>query len=249
MTIPTSYFATIRRNPFIVGYWRLNEKNGTRAYDRASKYGLNGIYDGTPLPLGYQALIYDTTAGSACFGIKGTDQNVEISDAAPLRIISNITIEAFIVSGNANHSSIIVGKTNNKFANPYILGLSSGHIYFGVGNGTEEITLVSRKLLEGIPYHVVGRLFEGKMSIFIDGKEIVSINVGSHTISDGGEPVYIGTSSLESLSLKEFIGYISEVAIYAGALSSKEIENHFNIARQIVPNTSHIVTFDSPSYS
>lgn len=246
MTIPTSYFSTVRRNPFIIGYWRLNENSGTRAYDRASRYGLNGIYDGSPLPWGHAALIDEASAGSSQFGLFG--QNVEIPDAAPLRIISNITIEAFVVSTSQSQSSVIIGKTKNELhASPYILGLNSGKPYFSLGNGTTEVKVESSSLLPvGTPFHLVGILFREKLFLFLNGKEIKNSSIGSQEIHDSEKPVFIG--QIEGNNAR-FQGLLAEVAIYKGAISTKTIENHFNIARQIVQNTSHVTSFDPPNYS
>lgn len=248
MSIPTSYYQTVRHNPLLACYYRLNEKTGTKAYDFGARHGLDGFYDGSPSPAGHGALIQaDSTAGSAQFGSSG--QNVEIPDAAPLRITGDITLEAWIVIYTENQTASIIGKMNSASnnANPYYLSLAEGKGHLQVGAGFEKVSNIFSKTLSiGCPYHIVGTLFRKNLYLYINGVEEGMVSIGSQILEDVEEPVMIG--ALKS-NLYRFSGLISEVAIYNGALSPKTIERHFNIGRQIVPNISHVTTFDPPSYS
>ena len=248
MTVPTSYFATVRRNSFVVNYLRLNEKSGTKAYDYAAKYGLNGIYDGTPNPQGHGALILnDSSAGSALFG--STGQNVEIPDAAPLRITGNITLEMWIIPYEKEQTCALLSKMNAAvtFPAPYYLGLSSGKPFIALGNGATETKLSGSVLIPvGSPYHLVVSLFRKKLYLYINGIEVESKSLGAQEIKDEKQPVFVGALSGNT---KRFNGLIGETVIYNGAISPRAVERHFKIGQQIVPNTSHVTTFDPPSYS
>lgn len=246
VTIPTSYYRTIRRNPYLVSYLRLNDTSGTRAVDWGAKYGLNGIY-GDP-SLGHSALILnDEVARSAQFG--SSSQYVEIPDAVPLRVIEDITIEAWVVLNEKESTSAIFSKMNSAvtYPEPYYLGLSSGKPFLAMGNGTTEVKVISSTAIPvGSPSHIVATVFRKSLCLYINGLEVATQALGSQEVKDSKQPVFIGALSDNS---KRFNGLISEVAIYSGGISPKEIERHYKIGRQIVKNTSHVITFDQPSYS
>lgn len=246
MTIPTSYFSTVRRESSLVSYWRLNEVSGTRADDYGAKYGLNGIYDGAPVS--DAALIYnDESAGSKLFG--GTGKNVEIPDATPLRIIEDIAIEAWMVSYEETQTSAILTKLNSAFtfSSPYYLGMTSGKPFFSLGNGSGSTQITSPVVLPaGSVSHIVGTLSRKNLYIYINGKQVEKISLGSQAVKDEKQPVFIGALGNNT---KRFNGLISEIALYNSGMSQKTAERHFDIGRQILTEPYYITTFDRPSYS
>jgi hypothetical protein len=248
MTIPTSYFSTVRHNSFIVCYWRLNETSGTKANDYAAKFGLNGIYDGATKPFGHEALILnDESAGSAKFG--STGQNIEVPDAVPLRVTENISIEAWIVPVEVNQTSTVFSKMNSAvtFPAPYSLGISSGKIIFSLGNGSSSVSITSPNVIPlGIPSHIFVTLFRKVLYIYINGKQEIAKVLGAQEIKDEKQPIFIGALSNNT---KRYNGYSSEIALYKGSLSPKIILKHFNIGRQINLNPYYIKSFDQPTYS
>lgn len=252
MTIPTSYYATVRRNPYLVAFWRLNDKSGNRAIDWASKYELNGIYGGEPSPLGHGSLILSEEGGSAQFGL--TEQNIEIPDANPLHIIGDITIEAWVVPYEKEKTGMVLSKLNPTgipkftFADPYSLEIFKGAPVFALGNGTNQKFIISpAQLPVGIPSHIVCSCFRKNMYIYVNGVQVITGSLGSQEVNfSATNTIYLGATGNNE---KRFNGLIGEVSLYNGAISIKSIERHYNIGRQIVPNTSHIVTFDPPSYS
>lgn len=150
--IPTEYYRVIRREPSLVCYWRLNDPSGsTRALDRAGKYGLNGLYDGSPIldePLisPTSGEIEELYPGSRLFGAE--NQNTEIPNSAPLELVSDFTYECWVTTNSSEQSSSIFSKMNSSFtiANPYYIGLLKGIPIVYLGNGTTQITLLPERL-------------------------------------------------------------------------------------------------------
>lgn len=254
MTIPRNYYTNIRRESSIVSYYRLNETSGTRAYDWAAKFNLNGIYDGSPsanIPMIYQTETEGGTSepGSNLFGESG--RNVEVPDASPLRIIGDITLEAWISARSAAQTAALVGKMNTAytFAEPYYLGLSAGEVFFALGNGSTQTTLSSPAAIPvGQPYHLIVTSFRKVMTIYIDGVQVATKSLGSQEVKDGGKPVFIGALGNNT---NRFTGLIGEVALYNGGLSAKKALEHYTIGRQVLNKeyAPYITTFDAPTFS
>lgn len=255
MTIPTSYYTTIRRDSSIVSYYRLNEVSGTRAYDWAAKFNLNGIYNGSPsnnnIKMIYQTATEGGTSepGSNLFGESG--HNVEIPDASPLRIIGDITLEAWISARSAAQTVALLGKMNTAytFAEPYYLGLSAGMVIFALGNGINQTTLSSPAVIPvGTPYHLVVTSFRKMMIIFVNGVQVATKSLGAQKVEDGEKPVFIGALGNNT---NRFIGLMGEVAIYNGGFSASKALEHYNIGRQILNKeyVPYITTFDPPTFS
>lgn len=247
MTIPSSYYKTVRRDPAIVSYWRLNDiESSTRALDWANKYTLNGIYNNNHSSR--SALINnDTTAGSKLFGVE--HQNVEIPDAVPLRITENITIEMWVVSFSEKQTCALFNKMNTAytFPEPYYFGLKEGKPYFSVGNGTTEKSISSEKILPlTVPVYLCAMIFRDTMTIIENTTQIATGLVGSQVVEDGEKPVYIGALGNNT---KVFNGLLSEVALYSNSISSVRSLNHFNLGRQILFEPARFKTFDPPSFS
>jgi hypothetical protein len=250
---PTEYYRTIRRNPNLVCYWRLNDVPATVATDYAGKYDLNGIYNGPPgndnIPL-IIAVNNETgtfAPNSKVFGKSG--RNVEIPDAAPLRVIGDITIEAWILLFEEGKTGYILSKMNSIASgpNPYEFGINAGKLRFGLGNGTTSVKVSSPSNLPiSVPLHVIGTSYRGEMSLYINGTSVATAALGAQVVKDAAYQALIGAlpggGSL-------FNGLIGEVALYNAAMSVATAKEHFSIGRQIIYKKPYYTTFDAPSYS
>jgi hypothetical protein len=244
--IPTEYYKVIRREPYLVCYWRLNDLSGTRAIDWAGKYNLNGIYDGSPSS--DQPLINnDIAAGSKLFGAES--QNVEIPNATPLQLAVGVGIEFWILPLAAAQTCSLIGKMNAAFTfpNPYRIGLENGKVIFSLGNGINKTSVLSSSILPvSIPSYIVATSFRNKLKIFINGIENVSSSLGLQEVKDGGQPIYVGEAGNNT---SRFNGMLGEISLYSEAIGSSEIKNHFGIGRQIIYKKPYFTNFDRPSYS
>lgn len=244
--IPTEYYRTVRRESLLVCYWRMNDKEGTRALDWAGKYNLNGIYNGSPVN-GVPLISADIAAGSKIFG--GENQNIEVPDAVPLRVIGDITIEMWIIVLAAAQTCSIMGKMNGAFTfpNPYQLELDNGKLVFSLGNGVSETVITtSTSLPVSIPLHIVASSFRKSMKLTVNGTEVYSGKLGEQEVKDGGKPIYVGELGNNK---ERFNGMIGELALYSGALGSTRINEHFAIGRQIIFKKPYYTNYDPPSYS
>lgn len=252
--IPTEYYRTIRRNPSLVCYWRLRDTSGILAGDSSGRYLINGIYDGSPVsgpPLIYPAEgeIGHFSPASRIFGLSG--QNVEIPNAAPLEIVSDITIEMWLIPRSLKVTCSVFNKMNSVSAPthcaPYSFGLLAGAPSFSLGNGTTQVTLSSTTVLPvGPPVHVVSTCFKKTMKIIVNGTQVATTTLGSQEVKDLGKPVFLAAYPNNT---ERFNGLLAEVALYNGAMSVYTAKEHFSIGRQIISKQPYYTNYDPPSYS
>ncbi len=247
MSLGSTLFQVVRREPTLVCYWRLTEAAGSSfAIDYGARYNLNGLINGSPMPS--PALIQaDTTAGSYAFG--GAGVNVQVPDISALHVTGDISIEALVLPYSAGQTKTLVGKMNaaGTVANPYALSLSSGKPRLALGNGTTQTTVTATTAtpLTGIPSHVVTTSFRGLMTAYLSGLSVGTATLGAQAVTDGAQPLYIGSIA----SATGFSGLIGEVALYSGALSATRVLRHFNILQQVLPDPGHFRAVDRPTYA
>lgn len=252
--IPTEYYRVIRREPALVCYWRLNDSSSsTRTLDRAGKYNINGIYNGSPIldvPLisptsGETEELYP---GSKLFGAE--NQNVEIPSAEPLKLTYNITIEMWIISLSSNQTCSLLSKMNSAhtFPSPYQLSLSSGKVVFSLGNGTNKTSITSASVIPlSTPVHIVATCFrKNSMKIFINGEESAIGLLGAQVAEDSEKPIYFGELGNNT---SHFNGMLGEVALYENVIGKRKIKEHFSLGKQILFQKPYYNTYDPPSYS
>lgn len=235
MGVSEIYYELVRRDPLLVSYWRLNDPAGaTVAVDWSSHNSLPGSYVGTPGYGGPPLIQADKSAESlVCSG----DDSVSVPDIAQLRVIGNVSIEAWVVPYAGAQSATIVSKTIGGIASPYSLALVNGVLVFSVGNGSTAASCSGPSVPVGIPSMVMGTLFRGTLSTYLNGRLQITSGIGLQTQADGAQPLVIGSS---------FNGLIAEVALYNGALSALHCARHFAVGQQVFSDPSHFVSVDPP---
>lgn len=235
--MPETYFALVRREPKLVAFWRQNDQGSSSDMaDYASRYDLFGLYTGRNLG---PALIQSDSGAASSSLASGYGQ---VGDAAPLHITGDISIEAWVFAPTSATGSIIAKQNSGAtFAAPYSLQVSSGTFKFSLGDGTSQTSLQGGSLAAGVPTHVVATSFRGELALYIDGAPVGSGSLGAQSVSDGGEPLRIGsTSALAGVPLA------AEVALYNGALSARRIARHFTIGQQVLADPAHRWLVDPP---
>jgi hypothetical protein len=236
--MPQAYFPLVRREPYLVSYWRLNDLAGAiYATDYGSRYDLQGVYATAQSP-GPALIQNDSGTASSVFG--GTDASMSIADVTTLRILGDISLEAWVAPYAGNQNAIIIGKMNTGISvpNPYALFLDYGMLKASFGNGSTQTTVsYSTPIPVSIPSHVVATSFRGAITLYLNGNQVASGLLGAQSVTDGSHSLYVGHG---------FAGLIGEVAIYNGALSARRIARHFQIGQQILQDPAHYTLVDPP---
>jgi hypothetical protein len=232
------YWTTVRREPKIISYWRGNDAAGSvYAVDYGARYDLPGVYKVSAVG---QSPIFPLIKGdpSAASMTPAAGGSFQVSDVAVLRLTGDLSLETWIAPSTAAAQSVpIMGKLDSTgtFANPYALRLVAGAIQFAVGNGASEVKITGPVLQVQVPSLVQATSFRGVLALYLNGTVVATGSVGSQTVSDGGQPLWVGNNSANN----PFAGSQAESAIYSGALSSRRAAYHFNLGRQVYPDAAH----------
>lgn len=225
------YYAQVRRSPWVVGYWRLNEGAGIlQAVDWASRFALTGTY--TSRSPGPALLQNDPGAGSSLLSAG----SMAVTDVAPLRIVGDIALEVWLAP-YASQTVLLAGKQLAGVAGPYALRLNAGALQFALGNGTTEVALAGPAIPLSIPSYVLATCFRGRMNIYVAGAPVAAGNLGAQAVTDRGTAFTTGS----------FNGLMAELALYSGALSARRAARRFAVGQQIISDPSHYTLVDPPT--
>jgi hypothetical protein len=251
MTPPAGYAATIvGDNP--LAYFRLDETNGTTAYDYAG--GNNGAYNGS-YELGQPgALLYDPdfavtfsgTTNSFVGGIGPTTINFFGTTA-------QFSIEAWAngATGEADNAAVIAkgtGSDGARFATEqFAIDVQSGFYRFYVNDDQgDTVAAIASTGPDGKWHHLVGVCAApgGGLTFYIDGAIAATGNLSE--LNSGGilsstDPVGIGAERSGVLPDYDwaYADTIDEVAIYAYPLTTAQVQAHY--AAAFGPDTAPFV--------
>ena len=225
-----------------VGYWRLNEDTGSTAFDSSGQG--NNLAVGASVTVGAQQITPgDPTSGSYQFpgGAASATTTASIGNTAILQPSGSVTLEALTYTLptntfiNASGNQTIAGQGNDSSAAPYVINLiesSSGVAKIWTAVNTSN----GNKVYESGPIYDAGNAYyvtlvydsvAGKVSQYLNGIFINSTS-GGGTITYDGSGFAIGADG--GFGDYTFSGQISDVSVYASALSAIRIALHSNVA-------------------
>jgi probable HAF family extracellular repeat protein len=163
------------------------------------------------------------------FAFDGGTASVEIEagPGSPLNLTGALTLEAWVKPADLGRvAQRVIGKQlDGQYSSSYILGTSSGGVYFGLfSEGNQYYIWGGSQLLPGQWNHIAGTWDGSTMRAYLNGvlqPEEVPFT-GPLTIVN--DPVRIGRGNTSQYA---FAGLIDEPAIYGRALSAVEIQSIF----------------------
>lgn len=217
-----------------MGYWPLDERSGSTAYDRTTN-GHNGNYandvGGTVAQTG--ASIPLNAGGSASFsGGKVALSGLPVPTAAGTKI--TVDFWMYLPTSLASSSEMIfgIGKTTagTTSANLYF---TSGLIGFNSGNG--DILYTSSAGLFGRPVHVAMVIGNNTGSADYAANRTLYLDGTLQTLTQSGPPLGMTLTSTASIGGNPMDtnyrltggAQVSNLAIYNGALTAAQIQNHY----------------------
>jgi hypothetical protein len=251
LTPPAGYAATVvGDNP--LSYFRLDETNGTTAYDYAG--GNNGTYFGS-YELGQSgALLFDPDFAVTFSGTT----NSYVGGIGPTSInfpgtVAEFSIEAWAngAPGQVDGAAVIAKGTGdvgeNYATEQFAIGVKSGYYRFYVNDDSgDTIAAIASTGPDGKWHHLVGvcNSTGGGLTFYIDGAVAATstlLGLNADGILNSTDPVGIGAERSGILPVYDwdYNGTIDEVAIYAYALSAAQVQAHF--AAAYGPNTKPFI--------
>jgi hypothetical protein len=241
LTPPAGYASAILADRPL-SYFRLDETNGTIAYDYAG--GNNGNYYGANLLFGQPGYSFIDTDYAVTF--PGYTNNY-VGDIGATAIDFHGTAAAFSIEAWANGASgqitgaAIVAKgegNNGGIANEqFALAVSSGVYRFFVRDPTANHTIAEADAQtgpDGAWHHLVGVSdgSVGTLTLYIDGAVAGTAGTPAAGILESTAPVSIGAERSGVLPPYDwpYNGTIDEVAIYNIALTAAQVESHYAAA-------------------
>ena len=205
-----------------MGYWKLNETNGSTASD-SSGMGYNGTVNNATWTTGRfdGGLGFDgSTSYVSVPYLNSTDATLEYTG-------NNLTLGAWVyVNPTETTGGYLISKDWNSSQNNYRLSLGADRrVSFSLG-GTTTATITSTTALSVSTWHYVAATADaaGNMTLYID-KQIAaagtySINWG---VTDNSVPLTIGGSSTGGTA-QCFDGKLDDVRIWESVLSPADIQ-------------------------
>ena len=163
------------------------------------------------------------------FSFDGFNDGVVVADAAALRPLTNLTIEAWIKTAGIPGSSLagfVVARSGNGFSG-YEFGVGTpsqaGRLRFGFNGGAGGADMFSTNGVTDNALHHIAATYDGTtMRIYRDGL-LDGANAFNQPIAyASGDPLWIGRREF-ALIPGHFAGLIDEPAIYNRVLSASEI--------------------------
>ena len=242
--LPPSWPATVLSNG-PVAYWRMNETNGTTAYDSSSN-GLNSTYVncvlGTagPQPTAYPGFDPNNLAVQ----LDGASSHLNCPAGASLNGTTDFSVMAWVKTTSGGAIIQQRDSSGSGYAGEYQLSIN-GTVNFYVYNSTYQFNLTSSQSVTNGQWHQIVGVRSGTSGyIYIDG--VLSAS-GSGTVQALSSSIgtYIGYNQRDGNQY--FNGTIDEVAIFNKALSFGTISNLYRLATNAVPVTYSLNYSASPN--
>jgi YVTN family beta-propeller protein len=223
-----------------IGYWRLGEKSGTSAADRA---GTNtGTYSGG-VTLGVPGLLSGDPDTAASFN--GANQMVTVPSTTALSPSTKVTLEAWIKPAALPAAGAFASVVTK--AESYSLQFNGPRMEFTImQNGTRRrLQAPSGAIVVGSVYHVVGTYDGATQRLYVNGAQVASAALtGAITTNTTSVRIASWAGGQEF-----FKGVIDEVAIFPSVLTAAGVLAHYNagIAKTSAATTSAPATLVSGS--
>jgi hypothetical protein len=237
LTHPAGYASTILADDPL-SYFRLDETNGTTAYDYAD--GNNGTYYDVDLGQPGYSLI-DSDLAVTFLGV----ENSYCGEIGPTNISfsgtgANFTIEAWANGGASqiNDAAVVVkgsGNNGTSSTEQFAIGVDGAAYRFYVTdtkNNTYEAEGTAGP--DGNWHHLVGVYSSSAstMTLYFDGEVAASTATPTLGVLTSTDPVSIGAERSGPTPVYDwdYSGTIDEVAIYPYALTSSQVTAHYAAA-------------------
>jgi hypothetical protein len=225
-----------------LGYWRLDETNGTIAHDYLGAD--NGTY--TPMVrLNQPGDNLVDTHRAAAFGSLSSSNSCATNILVDFSTTGNATfsVEAWVNGGAQSTDAGLITKGYGSGGEQFNLdcgGGNHGFRFFVRDAGGNAWLASSSTAPNNLWHHVVGVCDEvnGYVYLYVDGTNVAQ-NTVSPYVGILSSPMAMGIGSRQAgvapVNNSQFVGSMEEVAVYGYALSATQVLNHYQAATNRPP--------------
>lgn len=242
-------YASIVAGDSPVGWWKLNESSGTTANDSGSGTAANGTYTGG-YTLGTAGIDEADSGGGTSVKFNGTSGYITVGSLpSKLQFASGtaFSIEAwcYLPSNVGVGPGTLVSEGYEGDGNVrYVLGFDNDGASlkpaFGWYNGAWRRIASATNITAEAWHHIVGTFDGTQQRLYVDGSLVAGPTTPGGAQPTGTETLYIARR-WDTAGWTYFNGWVDEVAMYASALSSTQVSNHYG-ARNLLADSEHRVT-------
>jgi autotransporter-associated beta strand protein len=230
----TNAYTQIVRGDSPVSYWRLDETNGTIAYDTLGAN--NGVYNNASLNQpGYAVTDSDPAIGLPASG--SPRGYMQVTNATPFIINggSVFTLECWAYFTNLTTKGRLFSTLNLASPNGYAFGILPGGTGLELTSGAvadNDVTLGS-PLVTGQWYQLVCTCDGNNYNFYLNGAPVGSIAVSGHAPNGTVNRLQLGANPPSYTigggdgGAEQVYGRIDEAAFYGYALSDSQVTNHY----------------------
>jgi len=218
------YKEAILSAPGLVGCWFFDEGRGDKVLD-ASGYGNHGVIRGAK---------WVKLDGTWTLEFDGVDDYVAIPHDPSLNFgTGDFSIELWVKSSMPDGvNARLIGKYPSAYPSWFIIRRSTNVLEFTTRDQeNDQITVTTPFSFDGVWHHIVAVKSAKTGYLYVDGMEKAASTNIDYDSADNTKSVLIA-----QFNNTDFLeGLISEVRIYARALSADEIARHHSLGRQFYP--------------
>ena len=234
--LPTNTYVNTVRADNPVSYWRLDETNGTVAYDGISAN--NGIYNNVNLKqAGYSVTDSDPAIGVPASG--SPRGYMQITNVTPFIINggSIFTFECWAYFTNLTTKGRLFSTLNLSAPNGYAFGVLPGGTQLEFTSGfvaDNDTPPLASPLVTGQWYHLAFTCDGNNYTFYVNGAPVGTIGVTGHAPNGTANRLQLGanppsyTTGGADGGAEQVNGRIDEAAFYPYALSQAQVTNHFS---------------------
>jgi PKD repeat protein len=228
-------------------YWRLGETGGSVAVD-ASKNDNQGDYTGL-VTQGVDGALSGVSNTAAKFEPvdNGGWQEAGVSSATQFANPNTYALELWFKTSTTQGGKLI-GFGSNKTGGSggydrHVYMENDGRLTFGTWTGQTNTITTPTAYNDGKWHYMSASQSSAGLKLFVDG-QLSGTNPQTQAQDYSGY-WRVGGDTTWGNTAPYFSGTIDEVAVYPRALTSSEVQNHYDLGAGVVPNVKPVASFSS----
>jgi autotransporter-associated beta strand protein len=238
----TNAYTTIVRGDSPISYWRLDEPNGTIAYDSVGAN--NGTYNNVFLN---QTPGYSTIDSDACIGLWASPSGsyVSVANYNAFNFFTSLTptftLEGWAYFTNVTGVQRMFSTDQNVQPLGYMFGISGADQLVFTTSGYQDYFMpptgsLASPLQANVWYHLVVGCDGSTLHFYVNGQPVGSRSLdASPRGGTNGMPMCLGANGNFPGNYEPLKGRLDECAIYGSFLGDAEILAHYNATLPPVP--------------